>query len=279
MLWSLGTIWLSPRVITAEAWALQQESHCSEKPVHPRLEVPPPVTKKSLHKNTQDIQINKSIKRKFLRHRKFHTCCCIPVDLPASLWGDTFHFGDISFGILRGELHGLNGMTEFSNYSCQVWKHGFHSSHSLFWQEWALQRALSQVFWVILIHDRQGWPQMATVFCPDHHSKPRGTDSFSAQRMLGSSCWGPRPNEISARCWIQNSPNTWGSGLICSWIPGAPWDGRGQAQLDPHTLLEQSQRGHLGLQCLWAWAPVIRVSAEPQTCWGVHKTILQPTSP
>lgn len=180
-------------------------------------------------------------------------------------------------------------MTEFSNYSRQVWKHGFYSSHSLIWQG-RPYRALSSVFWVILINGRQGWPQMATVFCPDHHSKPRGTDSFSAQRMLGSSCWGQRPNETSPDAESRNSPNTWGSGLTSSLETRGPgiW---GQAQLGPHRLLEQIPEGspgaavscplpHLRSLNLWAWAlSPSRVSAEPQTCWGVHKIILLPTSP
>lgn len=180
-------------------------------------------------------------------------------------------------------------MTEFSNYSRQVWKRGSHSSHSLIWQG-RPYRALPWVFWVILINGRRGWPQTATVFCPDHHSKARGTDSFSAQRMLGSSCWGQRPSETSPDAESRNSPNTWGSGFICSLEIRGPGI-RGQAQLDPHMLLGQSQRGHLSWPCrgllphlrsldLWAWAlSPSRVSAEPQTCWGVHKIILLPTSP
>lgn len=153
-------------------------------------------------------------------------------------------------------------MTEFSNYSRQVWKHGFHSSHSLVWQG-RPHRALSWVFWVILINGRQGWPQMATVSCPDHDSKPRGTDSFSAQRMLGSSCWGQRPNETSPDAESRNSPNTWGSGLICSLQIRGPGI-RGQAQLDPHTLLEQSQRGHLGLQCRARYHTLGPYTCEPE---------------
>lgn len=153
----------------------------------------------------------------------------------------------------------------------------FHSSHSLFWQG-RPYRALSWVFWVILIHDRQGWPQMATVFCPDHHSKPRDTDSFSAQRMLGSSCWGQRPNEISADAESRNSLTPGAQVWSVPWRSGALGSG-GQAQLDPHTLLEQSQR--VTWDCsVCEPEPGVPVESLPDPkLAGVHKTILQHTSP
>lgn len=107
--------------------------------------------------------------------------------------GDTFHFGDISFGILRVNYMVWMAWLSFQTYSCQVWKHGFHSSHSEYSDRVGLTElylGYSELFWFMI--DRVGlrWQQYSAL---DHHSKPRDTDSFSAQRMLGSSCWGQRP--------------------------------------------------------------------------------------
>lgn len=171
----------------------------------------------------------------------------------------------------------MHGVTELSNDPCQARNRAASSSHSLSWQ-WGPYRALpwySEAFW--LMADSAGLRRQC---CSDLiiRAKQACIDSFSACRILGSSCWGQRPKETSPDAKSRKSPGTWGSSsepesiyFLEIWASGI----RGQAQLDTNMLLKQP-RAAPGTAVswllpqpsslnLWAWAlNPNRVHTEPQ---------------